>query len=72
MSEFLQQQIKDLAKKYAAEFIEVRHHIHANPELSYEEYETSKFIQQKLSSFNIPFEVKATTGVIGLIKEWWH
>ncbi|MES2848470.1 MAG: M20 family metallopeptidase [Bacteroidota bacterium] len=68
MSDFLQQHIKDLAKKYAAEFIEVRHHIHANPELSYQEFETSKFIQQKLSSFNIPFEVKATTGVIGLIK----
>ena len=68
MSEFLQHKIKDLAKKYAPEFIEVRHHIHANPELSYQEFETSKFIQQKLSSFNIPFEVKATTGVVGLIK----
>ncbi|MBL0357250.1 MAG: amidohydrolase [Chitinophagaceae bacterium] len=68
MSEFLQQQIKTLAKQYAAEFIEVRHHIHANPELSYVEFETSRFIQQKLTSFNIPFEVKATTGVIGLIK----
>ena len=68
MSEFLQHKIKDLAKKYAPEFIEVRHHIHANPELSYVEFETSKFIQQKLSSFNIPFEVKATTGVVGLIK----
>ena len=68
MSGILQQQIKTLAKKYAPEFIEVRHHIHANPELSYEEFETSKFIQQKLSSFNIPFEVKATTGVVGTIK----
>jgi len=68
VSESLQQQIKELAKKYAAEFIEVRHHIHANPELSYVEFETSKFIQQKLASFNIPFEIKATTGVIGLIK----
>jgi amidohydrolase len=68
VNEILQQQIKTLAKKYATEFIEVRHHIHANPELSYQEFETSKFIQQKLSSFNIPFEVKAVTGVIGLIK----
>lgn len=68
MSEVLQQQIKELAKKYMAEFIDVRHHLHAHPELSYQEFETSKFIQQKLSSFNIPFEVKATTGVIGLIQ----
>lgn len=62
------QQIKALANQYAAEFIEVRHHLHANPELSYQEFETSKFIQERLKSFGIPFEIKATTGVIGLIK----
>ena len=62
------EKIKNLAAEYSAEFIEVRHHIHANPELSYEEFETSKFIQQKLGAWKIPFEVKATTGVIGLIK----
>jgi len=60
--------IKNLARTYNNEFIEVRHHLHANPELSYEEYNTSKFIQSKLTEWNIPFEVKATTGVIGLIK----
>ena len=64
----LHQKIKELAKQYASEFIEVRRHLHAYPELSYQEFETSKFIQQKLAEFNIPFEVKATTGVIGLIK----
>ena len=46
----------------------MRRHLHANPELSYQEFETSKFVQQKLAEFNIPFEVKATTGVVGLIK----
>ena len=64
----IKQQIQELAKKYANEFIEVRHHIHANPELSYQEFETSAFVQQKLKEFGIPFEVKATTGVVGLIK----
>src|SRR5215212_3904111 len=64
----LQQKIKELAKQYAPQFIEVRHHLHAHPELSYQEFETSKFVQQKLSEYNIPFEVKATTGVIGLIE----
>lgn len=62
------QRIKELAKKYAPEFIEVRHHLHAHPELSYQEFETSKFVQQKLTEYNIPFEVKATTGVVGLIE----
>ncbi len=68
MSEPLQQQIKNLAKQYADEFIEVRHHLHTHPELSYKEFETSAYIQQKLTALNIPFEVKATTGVIGLLK----
>lgn len=60
--------IKALAKQYAPEFIDVRHHLHAHPELSYQEYETSKFVQQRLTELGIPFEVKATTGVVGLIK----
>src|SRR5258706_9495880 len=60
--------IKSLAKKYAPEFIEVRHHLHAYPELSYQEFETSKFVKSKLKEIGIPFEVKATTGVVGLIK----
>ncbi len=68
VSESIQQQIKNLAKKYAGEIISIRHHLHANPELSYQEFETSKFIQQQLTALNIPFEIKATTGVIGLLK----
>lgn len=64
----LQQKIKDLAHQYAAEFISVRQHLHANPELSYQEFETSKYVQEKLRSFGISFEVKATTGVLGIIK----
>ena len=61
------EKIKALAKKYSPEFIAVRHHLHAHPELSYQEFETSKFVQNKLKELGIPFEVKATTGVVGLI-----
>jgi hippurate hydrolase len=64
----MRDKIKKLAKEYSAEFITIRHHLHANPELSYQEFETSKFIQGKLGEFGIPYEVKATTGVVGLIK----
>jgi amidohydrolase len=63
----LKERIQQLAKQYAHEFIEVRHHLHAHPELSYKEFETSKFVQQKLQQMGIPFTVKATTGVVGLI-----
>jgi amidohydrolase len=64
----LKDKIKALAKEYKLEFIAVRQHLHANPELSYEEYNTSTFIQNKLAALGIPFEVKAKTGVVGLIK----
>ena len=66
--EMLKEEIKSLAKNYAPEFIKIRHHLHANPELSYQEFETSKFVQQKLHDFGIPFEVRADTGVVGLIR----
>ncbi|MBD0332995.1 MAG: amidohydrolase [Chitinophagaceae bacterium] len=64
----LQERIKHLAEKYAPEFISIRQHLHAHPELSYKEFETSKFIQNKLSEYNIPYEIKAETGVVGLIQ----
>ncbi len=64
----IKESIQQLAKEYASEFIDIRHHLHANPELSYKEFETSAYVQQKLKDWGIPFEVKATTGVVGLLK----
>ncbi len=64
----LSSSIKSLAKQYHAEFVQVRQHLHAHPELSYVEFETSKYIQSKLKEFNIAFEVKATTGIVATIK----
>jgi amidohydrolase len=64
----LKDKIKQLAGRYAPEFIEIRRHLHAHPELSYREFETSAYVQQKLSGLGIPFEIKATTGVVGLLK----
>ncbi len=64
----LLEKIKALASSYAPEFVEIRRHLHANPELSYKEFNTSWFIQAKLTAFGIPFEVKATTGIVALIE----
>lgn len=60
--------IQSLAKAYAAEFIAVRRHLHANPELSYQEFETSLFVQEQLRVMGIGFEQKATTGLVALIE----
>ena len=64
----MQEKIKVLARKYFSEFVEIRHHLHAHPELSYQEFETSKFVQGKLKEFGIPLTVIATTGVVGIIE----
>ena len=64
----IKDKIQQLSSTYLDEFIAVRRHLHSHPELSYKEFETSQFIQGKLAEWNIPFEVKATTGVVGLIK----
>ena len=64
----LQEKIKALAAACKDEFIAVRRHLHANPELSYHEFETSKFVQEKLADLGIPFTVIATTGVVGIIE----
>ncbi len=60
--------IQNLAKAYAAEFIAVRRHLHAHPELSYLEFETSLFVQEQLRVMGIGFEQKATTGLVALIE----
>ena len=64
----LLEKIKSLAKDYTADAIAIRHHLHAHPELSYQEFETSKYIQNQLTAYGIPHTVMATTGVVGIIK----
>jgi amidohydrolase len=60
--------IKKLSEKYFEEIKSIRHHLHANPELSFEEYKTSMFIQEQLKAMGIPFEVKANTGIVAHLK----
>jgi hippurate hydrolase len=64
----MKEKIKELSRQYAPGFVEVRHYLHAHPELSYREFETSKFVQGKLREIGIPFEIMAGTGVVGLIE----
>ena len=62
------QRIQALAKQIAPQVIEWRRHLHAHPELSYQEFETSAFVQEKLKQLDIPYQVMSTTGVVGLIR----
>ena len=55
-------------KQLHEQIIEWRRHFHQNAELSFEEYKTSDFIEEKLKSFgNIEISRPTKTGVIGKI-----
>lgn len=61
--------IKQLASAYADDTVAVRRHIHAHPELSYEEYETAKYVADQLRQMGLdPVEGVAETGVIAMIE----
>lgn len=60
--------IKDLAADCKDEFIAIRRYLHANPELSYAEYNTSKFVQEKLAEWGIASSIMANTGVVAIIE----
>jgi amidohydrolase len=63
------QKIRSLAKKYLPETTEIRRHIHANPELSFEEFNTSNYIISRLKQYNIPFtQGIVKTGIVALIE----
>ncbi|MFC4212268.1 M20 family metallopeptidase [Pedobacter lithocola] len=64
----IKDKIKDLAGSIFNDVVGYRRHIHANPELSYKEFETSLFIKDKLTKWGIEFTDCANTGVVGLIK----
>ncbi len=61
-------QIQRLSSEYANEVISFRRHLHAHPELSYQEVNTAKFITEKLISFGLVPVRMADTGVVALIE----
>ncbi len=47
--------IKEKTKAIEAELIEIRRHLHANPELSFEEYKTSEYVKSILDKYKIRY-----------------
>lgn len=64
----LLEEIKSLSEKHWPETVGYRRHIHANPELSFNEFQTSDFVSKKLARLGIGFTRLAQTGIVGLIK----
>lgn len=64
----LKDKISLLAKEIHANVVENRRHLHANPELSFHEYQTSAYVAQKLDELGIKYQKMANTGLVAMIK----
>lgn len=64
----LLEEIKSLATAYSSQVVAFRRHLHANPELSYKEFDTVKYVGDQLRSFGIEPKEVATTGLVAEIK----
>jgi len=65
----LKERIQELASSIAADVIHYRRHIHANPELSFEEYNTCNYVSDLLTQFGIRHDKGiAGTGIVGYIE----
>ena len=63
------EKIKEMSSEYLDEIIGIRRHIHAHPELGFEEFHTSDFIAEQLTAIGISFKRGvAKTGIVGLIE----
>lgn len=61
--------VKELAANYSDEVVAIRRHLHQHPELSFVEFETSKYIQSKLDEWGITYEAGIVkTGIVVLIE----
>lgn len=64
----LKNRIKRLSRLYLKEFIEIRRHFHAHPELSGKEIQTADYISKLLKSWNIEHQAGiAGHGIVALI-----
>lgn len=60
--------IKEYILSHESELIEMRRFLHQEPELSFEEYETTKYIATALDKLGVAYRLMEPTGVVAEIK----
>lgn len=59
----------ELVRKHEEEMVALRRHIHQNPELSNEEFETTELIKEKLAEYGIEVvDIGLKTGAVGVLR----
>jgi amidohydrolase len=66
---YMTDRIKELSASLKNYAVNTRRHFHEYPELSNQEYETTKFIINELEAMGIPYIMPAPTGVIAIIND---
>ena len=64
----IKQKIQQLSKTIYNDVVGNRRHLHANPELSFNEYNTSAFVAKQLDALGISYQKMADTGLVALLK----
>ncbi|PPK85814.1 amidohydrolase [Neolewinella xylanilytica] len=67
MSKELRSRVRDLAEEHAPATLTDRRHLHAHPELSFEEHETVAYVAGRLGEMGIPYRSVAGTGLVAEI-----
>ncbi|MDA0783207.1 MAG: M20 family metallopeptidase [Bacteroidetes bacterium] len=60
--------IQDRAASILPALVDIRRHIHQNPELSFQEYETAALVEKELQSLGLKTQRLANTGVVAVIE----
>jgi amidohydrolase len=64
----LRDEIQQSAQKIYSNVVENRRYLHAHPELSFCEYETSTYVKAALDEMGVPWKAMANTGVVAIIQ----
>tara|TARA_R110001592_G_scaffold72804_5_gene222490 strand:+ start:4671 stop:5861 length:1191 start_codon:yes stop_codon:yes gene_type:complete len=63
------QLVKEKAAAYKTEVVAIRQHLHQHPELSFKEFKTADFIENKLNEYGVTNQKRLVkTGIIALIE----
>lgn len=64
----IKEQIQQLSQEIFNDVVANRRHLHANPELSFHETQTSAFVAAKLEELGLQYQRMADNGLVALIK----
>ena len=65
----MKDRISELSKEISPTLVKIRRHIHKNPELAFNEFETTNYLKSWLEKANIEIRTDySETGIVGLLK----